>query len=220
MCEGQIIGSMEHQSPDDQSSEPREMANVIPVESPSENYFVVEHLNQMPSLFSRGLIYLVAFLLVAGLIYTLVGKVDIAVECRSVACPLSHEVRVLSDQNGYIEAILVSDGQPVEKGAPLYMDITVENKDIRLIAKGMDIQYKFEAFPYTDYGILTGRVFSISPYAKEDRTQKFVYHVKGTLSRTYFEIKEKRYNIMPGMTAAAELVTDRKSIFSILFNKL
>ena len=103
--------------------------------------------------------------------------------------------------------------------SPLYMDIIVANKDIGLIEKDMEIKYKFEAFPYKEYGILKGKVSTISPSAVEDKTLGFVYHVQGTLDKAHYEIKEKNYAIKAGMTAVAELVTERKSIFALLFKK-
>jgi len=103
---------------------------------------------------------------------------------------------------------------------PLYMDITVTNKDIGFMEKGMEIKYKFDAFPYTDYGIRFGKVLAISPSAVEDRTLGIVYHVQGTLDMIHFEIRGKKYPIKPGMTATAEMVREKKSIFSILFKKL
>lgn len=108
----------------------------------------------------------------------------------------------------------------VPSGAPLYMDITVANKDIGFIEENMKIKYKFEAFPYTDYGTLMGKAIAISPSAVEDKRLGMVYHVRGSLDKTYYEIKGKNYPIKAGMTATAELVTEKKSIFSILFRKL
>ncbi len=108
----------------------------------------------------------------------------------------------------------------VPKGSPLYMDITVHNKDIGFIEEGMMIKYKFDAFPYKDYGMLNGTVSVIAPSAVEGREDKFVYHVKGALDKDYFEINDKRYTVKVGMTATAELVTEKKTIFSSLFQKL
>jgi multidrug resistance efflux pump len=104
--------------------------------------------------------------------------------------------------------------------SPLYMDITVANKDIGFIKKGLDIRYKFDAFPFSDYGTITGKVTAISPSAVEDGTLGFIYHVQGSLARTAFEIKQESYPIRPGMTAIAEVVTEKISIFSLIFRKL
>jgi HlyD family secretion protein len=104
--------------------------------------------------------------------------------------------------------------------SPLYMDITVANKDIGLIEEGMTIKYKFDAFPYMDYGTIEGKVIWIAPSAVEAGEQGFVYNLRGSLGKTWFEDRNNRYSIKAGMTATAEIVTKKKSIFSILFKKL
>ena len=84
----------------------------------------------------------------------------------------------------------------------------------------LEIHYKFDAFPYIDCGVLYGKVTSIPSAAVEDKTFGLVYHVQGTLAMTCFDISGKKYPLKAGMTATAELVRDRKSIFSLLFKKL
>jgi len=108
----------------------------------------------------------------------------------------------------------------VPAGSPLYMEITVANEDIGFIEEELGIKYKFDAFPFTDYGTIKGSVAAISPSAVEDGAQGFVYRVQGTLQQKHFEIKDKQYPIKAGMTATAELVTERKTILSILFKKV
>lgn len=107
----------------------------------------------------------------------------------------------------------------VPAGSPLYMDITVANKDIGFIEENMDIKYKFDAFPYQDYGIRNGKVTTISASAVEEPQRGFFYHISGELNTSHFEIKGKTYMIKAGMTAVAEIVTERKNIFSLLFKK-
>lgn len=109
--------------------------------------------------------------------------------------------------------IVPSDGS-------FYMDVVVANKDIGFIEPGAEIKYKLDAFPYADYGTLKGMVVAVSPSAVEDKSQGFVYHLKGSLPQTYFAIKGKNYFVKPGMTATAEIVTEKKSIFSMLVGKL
>jgi multidrug efflux pump subunit AcrA (membrane-fusion protein) len=294
---------MENTGRDSQPVEASEVFQVTPVESPSKNYLVIENLQRMPNIFSRGVIYIVMLSIVSTLLYSFFSEVDIVVECRAVTRPTSHEIRVFTNRNGYIEKIFISEGQTVEKNAPLftirskesltyfseseelrhsipdneefpsgkkngkeddedevvkvvrtggagtisklyfrdtgeyvrksdllciilptngplYVDITVANKDIGFIERDMEIKYKFDAFPYTDCGVLLGKVSTISPSAVEDRTLGLVYHLQGALDKTFFYIREKKYPLKAGMTATAEIVTEKKSIFSILFKKL
>ncbi len=387
---------MKDKDKDIQVIEQPDVFQVTPIESPSKNYLVIDNLQRMPNIFSRGVLYLIVLALGSVLIYSLLGEIDIVSECRAVAKSTPHQIGVLSDRGGYIEKVSVSEGQVVEKDDPLfhirskevpthlskvenlrhsiplkkkyydilissgleelnqlytsynnslrvsksklaqditieekkfiereieragkeyrskkimlesemknlriemeatinamqnelekseqmlslqdksslakkgekeneevisivraryagtvakiyfknageyisesdllciilptqrqlYMDIIVANKDIGFIERDMEIKYKFDAFPYTDYGVLLGRVSTISPSAIDDITLGLVYHIQGTLTMTDFEIGEKKYHIKAGMTATAELVRGKKSIFSILFKKL
>jgi HlyD family type I secretion membrane fusion protein len=434
-----------------------EIIEIRPGESDSDNFLVTEQLKRMPGIFSRGLLYVVLVMLVAALIYSVAGKIDIVVESQSVARPESHKIKILSDRNGFIERIFISEGQSVEENSPLfiirsketltyqskveelkkliplkneyidikissireelrqiedeykntlkvkklkieqngislnsiesdlqywqkevenldkefentqrlfnksltsigdynniksrlerartevekltsqkeisirekniiegeigkagsdyasskkilekhlknlkierettlqslqselainekmlsikdtspvlqtsnqeggriiraersgtvselyfrnrgeyvreadllctilpsdsplYMDITVANKDVGFIEAGLAIKYKFDAFPYANYGMLDGKVYLVSPSAVEHDTLGFVYNVRGTLHRGYFEIKGGKYTVKAGMTATAEIITEKKSIFSILLKKL
>ena len=289
-----------------QLTEQSEVFQEKPVESPSENYLVVETLQRMPSLLSRGLLYLIILLLVCGLIYSLVGTIDVVSECRAVVTPTTNQLSIQARRSGYIQKVFVSEGQMVAQDAPLFsislpeptmnraeierksktvtddtsathappssipaerppdnggdeivrapregtviklfiknpgnyvekfdllctilpaqsqffMDILVTNQDIGFIEKDMQIKYKFDAFPYTDCGLLYGRVTSIPSAAVEDKRFGPVYHVKGTLGVACFDIRGKSYSLKAGMTATAELVRERKSIFSILFTRL
>lgn len=339
---------------------------VKPVDSPSENALVTEHLRKMPNLFSRGLIYLIILFLAVAVVYSLIGKMDVVTECQAVAIPQSDLMRVQSDRTGYLEQIYISEGDEVEQdeplflirtrdsvdrqievirlkleqnkssiasldselsfwkkevnrlntdykgildlyqkgivskreesearsnlekarteekkllaqreilvnenkileqdsakvteqsekivtaeeagiiselffkntgeyiresdllctiipsGSPIYMDILVANKDIGFIEEEMDVKYKFDAFPYMDYGVIKGKVTAIAPSAVENEQMGFLYHIEGSLEIPFFEIKGKKYPIKVGMTATAEVITERNTIFVLLFKR-
>lgn len=97
------------------------------------------------------------------------------------------------------------------------MDIKVANKDIGFIEKGMIIKFKFDAFPFREYGFLSGRVVSVSPSSVDDKKLGYVYDVQGALDQAHYDIRGKRYPVKPGMTGVAEIVTEKKTFFSMLF---
>lgn len=99
------------------------------------------------------------------------------------------------------------------------MDISVANRDIGFIEEEMDIKYKFDAFPYMDYGVIKGKVSAIAPSAVENEKLGFVYQIQGSLDSLSFEIEGKQYPIKVGMTATAEIVTERNTIFTMLFKR-
>lgn len=105
----------------------------------------------------------------------------------------------------------------VPTNTPLCMDITVMNKDVGFINVGTRVKYKVDAFPYRDYGMLRGRVSSISPAAGE--APEYTYRVIGDFDKDRFDIKGRWYPLKPGMTATAEMITERKSLMAIIFDK-
>ena len=104
--------------------------------------------------------------------------------------------------------------------SPLYMDVTVRNQDAGFIEPGMRIKYKFDAFPFSEYGTIEGQVSAVAPSAVEEGAGHFVYHARGSMDNLFFEIKKKRYPVKAGMTATAELVTEKKSVFALLMKKV
>jgi len=431
-----------------------EIYEQMPEESPTQNYLVVKNLQQMPSLYSRGILYLLLLFIVAAIIYATQSKFDVVVESKAVARPVSHMMKILSDRDGYIDKIFISEGQPVQKNdplfvlrsketltyqskidelrqaiplsqksyntrissvldelaqlkdshqkfislknlkleqnhltlktihseekywqqemalyseelgrinnlyqkgvvsvrelnfskvrvekaraeldqirtqkeitlkenaiikeeiakqknevqsrsqilekqaqslrlelestlnsmrnelamnqnkisvqnlatgtrtadsdntvraensgiiaelffrnvgdyvrqsdllctilpdnQPLYMDITISNRDIGFIKTGMPIKFKFDAFPYMDHGVLMGQVAALSPAAVQDARLEMVYRAQGSLDTWHFTIAGNSYPVRPGMTAIAEIITKKRSIFSILFQK-
>ncbi|SLM29145.1 hypothetical protein MTBBW1_1680057 [Desulfamplus magnetovallimortis] len=103
---------------------------------------------------------------------------------------------------------------------PYYMDITVANKDIGFIEVDMPVKYKFDAFPHRDYGTINGYVIAISPSAIEEKHGVFVYKVKGALNNRSFNVHGRSCPLKPGMTAVAEMITEKKSLLSIFYNKV
>ena len=104
-----------------QEIESSEIFRETPVDFPSENFFVTEHLQRMPNIFSRGLVYIVVLVLLTAFVYSVLARIDIVAESKSVARPTTHKIRILSGRNGYIEKIFISEGQAVEENMPLFL---------------------------------------------------------------------------------------------------
>ncbi len=138
---------------------------------------------------------------------------------------------VAAEKDGVISALFyhgpgayVRQAEPlatlVPDGTGLFMELQVANRDIGFIDTGMPVKYKFDAFPYFDYGSLTGRVVTIAAAATDDAALGHVYIVNGSLDKDHFLIHGRPRAVKPGMTARAEIVTERKSLAAILFGKL
>ena len=105
-------------------------------------------------------------------------------------------------------------------GVPLVVEVRLANKDIAFVEKGLPAKLKFDAFPYQDYGIVEGAVIDVSPDAQVNKDSESFYKV--TIAPSKFEIwtKEKVVPLRPGLSATAEIITERRSILSFLFEPI
>lgn len=84
----------------------------------------------------------------------------------------------------------------------------------------MPVNMKFDAFPYQDYGIVTGKVLTISPDARSDETLGTVYRVDIALDTTYINHKGKAIALKAGQTATAEIVINQRRLISVVLDPI
>lgn len=94
----------------------------------------------------------------------------------------------------------------------LEIEVDIDNKDVGFVKSGQDAIVKIDAFPYTRYGYLTGRVDFVSNDAVENKKNglSFVAHIG--LHSQHIEIKNQTIRLTPGMAVTAEIKTGRRSV--------
>lgn len=146
---------------------------------------------------------------------------------------------VLSPLDGMVGSIGVTDGETAQRGATLMMlipkdatliaELRVPNKEIGRVKEGLAARFKFDAFPYAEYGAIDGRLTDLVKVserqaAKSDTNAQAAdaSHYRGycSLNQAYFRVRGQRKPLLPGMTATAEIITGRKRIISILLKPL
>ena len=130
----------------------------------------------------------------------------------------------------------------VPADAVLEVEAMVSNRDIGFIHSGQDAQIKVDTFNFTRYGLLHGRVASVSPDAmvretpqdknNNDRTkgaesdssepkgQEFVYSARISLDRTQIQVDGAVANLSPGMAVTVEIGTGSRAVLSYLLSPL
>lgn len=82
----------------------------------------------------------------------------------------------------------------------------------------MTAQVKFDAYSYQDYGIIPGKVISISTNSQTDEKLGEVYRVRIELERNYVTDNLKKISFKPGQTASADIVIRHRRIIDVLLD--
>lgn len=115
-------------------------------------------------------------------------------------------------------------GDEVMQIVPLEDDLVIEAKvspkDIAFLGIGQTAQVKIDAYDYTIYGALPGKLVFISADTltenlKQNEEPYYRVHVR-TAGRQFSKAWDKRMEILPGMTATVEIQTGRKTVLQYL----
>ena len=123
----------------------------------------------------------------------------------------------------------------------LEIEAMVSNRDIGFIHVGQEAEIKVDTFNFTRYGLLHGRVLSLSQDAivrdrpqdkteskvadaennsSEPKGQELVYAARISLDRTQMQVDENLVNLSPGMAVTVEIKTGSRSVLSYLLSPL
>lgn len=140
---------------------------------------------------------------------------------RFLYAPIDGVVSSLSARN---KGAVVQPGQTVAEiapqNAPLVLSANLPNREAGFVKVGMPVQIKLDAYPYQDYGIISGKVTSISPDAKPDERLGPVYRVKVELDRNYVTANNRRVQFKAGQTGSADIILRRRRIADILLDPI
>ena len=113
-------------------------------------------------------------------------------------------------QSGTVAVIV-----PTTKTALL--EAKISPRDIGFVIIGEPARVKIDAFDYSRYGALEGIVKKISPTTDADQTGGVFYKVQISIEKPYFGNDPEKFNLIPGMTGEADIVTGKKTIFQYLW---
>ena len=149
---------------------------------------------------------------------------ELALQHTTITAPVSGIITTLNVRS---VGTVLQPGQTIATiapaGARLVVEAQVLNKDIAFIEKGLPAKLKFDAFPFQDYGAVEGTVLEVSPDAQLDKDSQSFYKVTIAPRKTEIAAKDKIIPLRPGLALTAEIVTERKSILSLIlepFRKL
>ncbi|WP_295748391.1 HlyD family type I secretion periplasmic adaptor subunit [Undibacterium sp.] len=108
----------------------------------------------------------------------------------------------------------------VPDAAGLEIEAQVLNQDIGFVRAGQEAEIKLDAFPYTHYGTLPGKVMSISQDAVKDDKLGLIYLARIKLLKTSINSDGRQIALTPGMASTIEIKTEQRRIIEYLLTPL
>src|ERR1700730_1931047 len=129
----------------------------------------------------------------------------------------------------------------VPSDSRLEIEAMVSNRDIGFVHPGQQAEIKVDTFNFTRYGLLHGRVLTVSQDAiirvrQQDRSndrgpgtpndtsepkgQELSYSARISLDRAQMQIDDRMVNLSPGMAVTVEVKTGSRKILSYLLSPL
>ncbi len=144
-----------------------------------------------------------------------ISKLEKSIELSSLRAPIGGTVHGLSANT---VGGVVTSAQPimtiVPDGTPLIVEASLQNKDVGFVHVGQAVEIKVDAFPYQRYGMVKGRVQSVSPDAFEDEKLGLVYRVKISIENPQVIVNGEAQRLSAGMSVSAEIKTGKRRIIS------
>jgi hemolysin D len=121
----------------------------------------------------------------------------------------------------------------------LEIEAMISNRDIGFVEVGQHVAIKVDTFNFTRYGLLSGKVVTVShdaitrdkPQARvieqpqgvetsssEPKGQELVYAARVSLDHTQMQVEDKTVNLSPGMAVTVEIKTGSRRIISYLLS--
>lgn len=163
-------------------------------------------------------------------------------------------MRLVAPINGTVQQLaittigqVISVGQPllvvVPQTGPIEIEALAQNRDFGFVAVGQEAVVKIDAFPFTRYGTVQGKVVRISNDAVFDKdvtrmdatmpqsqtssaldatpkAQGLIYPVAVALARSSLPVDGNEAALMPDMTATVEIRTGERRVIDYLLSPL
>ena len=108
----------------------------------------------------------------------------------------------------------------VPHGATLEIEAQVLNKDIGFVRQGQEARIKVDAFPFTKYGLIQGRVVNLSADAIQDKERGLVYAARVSLRQKRILVGDRWVALAPGMSVTVEVKTGQRRVIDFFLSPL
>lgn len=99
-------------------------------------------------------------------------------------------------------------------------EVNLLNKDIGFVHLGQKAMIKIDAFPYTRYGTIEGKVINIAKDAVQHDQLGLVYPATIRLNRQTIKNSQREYRLIPGMSLTAEIITEQRRVIDYILSPI
>jgi hemolysin D len=143
---------------------------------------------------------------------------------RYLLAPVDGTILTLNSRN---KGEVVQAGQSIAEiaplGKPLILSTLLPSQDAGFIKVGMKVRIKLDAYPYQDYGVVEGKVLSISADSKIINPQmgrQSAYRVDISLDRQSLRDRGQTIPFRPGQTGSADIVMRNRRIIDTILEPI
>lgn len=171
-------------------------------------------------------------------------KAEARFQRMTLRAPISGTIQALSLSTvGQVVTTAEELMRIVPAGSTIEVEAYLPNQDIGFVHPGDEVAVKFEAFPFTRYGVVNGHVSRVagdaipepdaaateagqsqattrSASGRTQRVQNLVFPVTISLDRTTITADGREVILSPGMAVTAEIKTSTRTILEYLFSPI
>jgi HlyD family secretion protein len=141
---------------------------------------------------------------------------------RVIRAPISGTIFQLPVKSA---GTVLSTGAMVAQIAPqntsVVLKAQIPSENSGFLRNGLPVKVKFDAYPFQDYGVVSGHVRWISPDSKVKETPQGsfeAFDLEVALDQPYIANSAKRIPLMPGQTATAEVVIRQRRVIDFVLD--
>lgn len=111
--------------------------------------------------------------------------------------------------------------QIAPKDTPLILKANMPSQQSGFLKVGMPVKVKFDAYPFQDYGVVSGEVMRVSPDSKVVETSQGnveVFEMDIALNQGKIKSGNKAIPLTPGQTATAEVIVRQRRLIDFILD--
>ncbi len=144
---------------------------------------------------------------------------------------LHDQQQILSPIDGTVQQLQVHTIGGVVKPAQALMQIVpaeakmeveawVLNKDIGFVQEGQNAEVKIDTFNFTKYGLIDGKLITVSNDAVPDKQLGLRYLANVAIDKDWMQVDNRKVNLAPGMSVAVEIKTGQRRLIEYFLSPL